>query len=66
MPAEATMVRIRLSGPPAAVERVSEWLCHGLQVEEVSLNYPNHRDPGVRRYLTVTVPTAGSGQGARS
>lgn len=66
MAAEASVVRIRVSGPPAAVERVSEWLCHGLQVEEVSLNYPNHRDPGVRRYLTVVVPVAGSGREERS
>jgi hypothetical protein len=66
MAAEASVVRIRLSGPPAAVERVSEWLCHGLQVEEVSLDYPNHRDPGVRRYLTVAVLAAGHGRGERS
>lgn len=60
---DVVLVRIRVSGPEDGVERVSQWINHGLKVLEESLDYPSWRDPGVRRYLTVVVAPDRSGAG---
>jgi hypothetical protein len=59
MPERTELVHIKVSGPPAAVERISQWLHCGLDVRDASLDYPNRRNPGVRRYLTVLVAESG-------
>jgi len=54
------LVRVRLSGAPAAVALVASRLGHvpGIRLLETSPDYRNRRDPGVRRYLTVLVVEA--------
>ncbi|WP_067812660.1 hypothetical protein [Actinomadura kijaniata] len=50
------LVKIRLSGQSDDVAGVIDQITAGLDVADVSAPYPNRRDPGVRRYLTVVVP----------
>jgi hypothetical protein len=53
------LVRIRVSGDPEVVAHVANLLRVLLAVAEESPNYPNRRDPGVRRYLSAMVPQEG-------
>ncbi|WP_067487403.1 hypothetical protein [Actinomadura hibisca] len=52
------LVKIRLSGAPDDVDAVVDRLTAHLDVADVSAPYPNRRDDGVRRYLTVVMPEA--------
>jgi hypothetical protein len=51
--ARAALVRIRLSGDPAAVQRAAALIRERLQVEAESPDYPNRHEAGVRRYLSA-------------
>lgn len=56
------LVRVRMSGPPPAVEELAARLRTVLTVAEESPDYPNRGDPGVRRYLSVLLEeVAGDG-----
>ena len=61
MPDRTGIVRIRILGPPDAVDRVADFVQSGLDVRESSLDLPNRKDSGVRRYLTVLVRGHGEG-----
>jgi hypothetical protein len=61
--AEPRLVRVRVSGPPAAVAQVADELPRRLTVAEESGDYPNRRDRGVRRYLSVLVTREGRADG---
>ncbi|WP_067812298.1 hypothetical protein [Actinomadura kijaniata] len=50
------LVKIRLSGEAGDVAGVIDQIGAGLDVADVSAPYPNRREDGVRRYLTVVVP----------
>jgi hypothetical protein len=53
-------VKVRLMGPPAAVEAIAHRMRDVMAVVEESGDYPRRRELGVRRYLTVT-PANGPG-----
>ncbi|GAA1526536.1 hypothetical protein GCM10009678_05020 [Actinomadura kijaniata] len=52
------LVKICLSGAAGDVAGVIDQISAGLDVADVSAPYPNRREDGVRRYLTVVVPDA--------
>jgi hypothetical protein len=52
------LVRIRISGAARAVAVTAERLRMVLSVAIESTDYPNHRDPGVRRYIDVLIDGA--------
>ncbi len=56
------LVNFRIAGRARAVSATVEWLRLVLRVANESRDYPNHRDPGVRRYLDVLI----DGEGLRS
>jgi hypothetical protein len=49
------LVRIRVSGDPAAVAEVARVVQRLLTVADESADYPIRREVGVRRYLSVLV-----------
>ncbi len=51
----AELTHVRVSGPAAAVEAIVRQLRRDLEVAEESRDYPNRREPGVRRYLSLIV-----------
>jgi hypothetical protein len=60
---EPRLVRVRISGPPGAVAQVADELRRWLPVAEESGDYPNRRNPGVRRYLSVLLTGEGRTDG---
>ena len=61
--ARRELVRVRLCGSPLAVAAASERLSRVLAVLQESPDYPNRRDPGVRRYLDVLIDGEEPGDG---
>lgn len=51
----AKLVHVRLSGSSEAVAAAIERLRLVLPVLQESPDYPNRRDPGVRRYLDILI-----------
>lgn len=55
------VVRVRLSGEPADIDRVAGLLAgQGTEVLDTTGPRPNRIDPGVRMYLTVRLPDGGA------
>ncbi len=52
------VVKVRLMGPPAAVQAIARRLREVLAVADESADYPRRAGLGVRRYLTVVPGTA--------